>query len=1145
MEYLTSSKHQSSPRTSFYRHLVASLLWNQVLGSWLNFIILIMSEVQIMAILINYTRIYFPPNYKDLISTFVLDFSLYISFDFSFNFLNHEAITILSRVFITAYMAIVVILTLYVSMTYLTIWRPNSLLLKLWACLGSFHHNIIFLFIHRYSVSLLRTLTEDTFVSDTGQSFFRLEMGIAITLMILNLIYGLFAARFAYYPIKDNASMACRSSIFSFSGLFFKFSMTTVTFLLVNRAGKWIKILLCLLFLAIRAIQYLTELPYYNPVFLKTFLTFTLVQVAQIVCITLWTFIAKGKAISNITVLYSQVFFGLLSCKIGYAYLRSTIWKYAQVENKSLRNMGDFFKKLLALDIVFKKGAIKNQVLEDKAQNEYELLFLQLISSHTSTCFKLDCVCKLVFINDAIENGTVKDMTKAFDVEKFYYHYIQTVYLEALEKMPSSPLLKLQLAHFYVDFDALTFPVAIRLINSIKEERQTNIEAVIKDKLLQKIEAKIKDTSFSDSYGLNIKLVIDYSIAKNNLRHKLASNVKLFKEFWEASSISKPIIKKLLDLNKLINTDAEQIEALWDTLSTTYPKLCYKDCIIYSLYMKIIRSSPFTAEKILTRYFSLHSLFLQSRGQTLNNADSMLGVNNIIICMSLNYEKCGTITYASYNVESLGYNTEDLIGKSIATLMPSFFAKRCQEFLQSHIMHKSTFSLFNQHLSIFIKLKNGQVRPATLITVPFPYLQNGLFCFGMIQISSKFEEYLLLQPNGIIDSSSEELSQNLNIRSNNLHSYNIREICADYDKITRYALFQRQGKREESLQPASSWRLVMPPILQSASNSMEAELIKHTLMTPKSLMSYPNIDTPKSSAALKIQKTFFPKKTQNYTSDDELEDIREFGEEFGTRGVNLKFFERSERRALRDERQYIRYRTFISCITYQNDDLYILRLQRNDDEVEREEGVKSVGLHHKEDFNITRPSRVIKEDSEEGQSIGEEKRTPHAKIAKVDRLFFPPALQVTEALSPDGLLSDRPMIKIWMEANTDGKQLSSTKHFDIEPGSYVQTNSPDLQKEQKRKLINRSSPNTGIDNTPSTQRLSKGMLSLAHMERAIHYNNSSSYKMVKGSIICLIFISAILFVYYQIEGTKNFAAIANNMEMLSLVMVRSVLDGRD
>ena len=123
--------------------------------------------------------------------------------------------------------------------------------------------------------------------------------------------------------------------------------------------------------------------------------------------------------------------------------------------------------------------------------------------------------------------------------------------------------------------------------------------------------------------------------------------------------------------------------------------------------------------------------------------------------------------------------------------MSNLFQEGHQTALNFHI-EKNKTEFVNKNHRFFARRKDGYVIPIYLYVSIFPYFQNHLLYTGIIRPIHSFDEYIVLLPNGIIDSFSERVGRKLKLNPYAKKRYSLRYICPAARKTVSSVQFYAQ-----------------------------------------------------------------------------------------------------------------------------------------------------------------------------------------------------------------------------------------------------------------------------------------------------------------------------------------------------------------
>ena len=1138
MKGTSISTQNPSPKTSFRESIVSFLLWNDSIPQWLDMIIKVFSELQIIALLGYYTFNHFSTAIPSATEQLLISIHKYMTLDFDYNFWKDDPFTNAAVVAAMGYTLAIILLFAYSVFVHVSNSKKKDLIMKVWSYFGALHHNIMFLGVQQFAFSLGRHFSQGkpTYLMSIQSEAFVITL--VVVTIVINFAFGLVISRFMYSPMQDDNTLASRTYKFSLIGLLFKFTHTALSTMVKKEDTRiWLGLTNALILISFRLYKYMNELPFYNSGPLYIFLTFAAIQESQAVLNFFWSMVNETRGITSFMVFYTQIIFAIFFWKLCHSQVIKIIFNFSSKHKKRQKPVNSFFEELFALNQIFFKGSVHSHISNGHRKNSYEILFLQLISSHTKTCLNSNCICKIIILDKTIELGELVYLKAMPNRERFYFEYIKDFYQQGVQETSLNSLLKLQLAALLVEHDESACLSAIQLINSVNTSSNRLEVRILAKKLIEKVEVKMQGAFFNENIGLKVKKLIEYKLAKTNLAASIAKNTQIFNTFWEAYKANKPNIKKLLDLNKQANINAEQVNKLWEALNRDFSYICYKDYIVYGLFLRLIRNAPYTSDKTLLKYFAMVEQRLNAHTNQAENQDLFFDEEKIVVIVSLSPETFGSISYVSQSVENIGYITKDLLGKNFGLLMSPFFGRRSQKYLQGQIL-AGMASLLDKSFPVFIRLKSGYVRSATLHIAPYPYLDQGFYCLGVIELTKEKEECLFLLPDGRIEAVSKDIGDDLSIDPLRTLSCLVDNICLDSSKIYKYMSSARSS-------PRTSIALTLRNNKKNSTATNFAAATEHELLfssprrTSQPLMS--SSRSPVYSPLSKIGTLF------KYTYEDQMatEELQDVNEDF-TKGVKLKFTPNIDQGIVNNQSAPVAtYNTIISKLSYENEDIYILRLQKLWADKDYRNDTTTLVRDEKVNLRMRTNIYGIKEEPPEIEAgIHTDKEIFGSITFKNNPLDQKRSTPDGDILNSKSVISSKDILP---NRSTKFQTLKIDPIVYKHPTKGENANGRATQvKDEVKKYITERRQHllNGVDlsyemDESSTRTGGRGLNTLARFEKGIYFQNKITYyKLVKISIVLLILATIILFIYYKIQGEQNFQHIIVNVTILKLTIER-------
>jgi len=1128
-EIQVSNKTSNSNKSNLFSHLLSLLLSVHPLPTYVNLVLHIFSEVQIIALLIFHIFDHFGSQEdQDAVVRGTRNLTSAFTFQFNYDFSGKDHFTNAVAIVIGIYFLLVFLIAL--ALITLNLLRQSygiNLLAQIWSYISSLHLTACFLFIQFFALSLLKNLTQENssltnkFASKHG------AIGMIAAYMTLNILFGLITARFKSNKIRGQDLMATRTAWFAILGLIYKLAISICLSQITNdKVQHWCDFLIGVVFLTSRFYQYVTEIPFYNYRIFKAFLAIAAFQQIELVLGIFWLLISIKREVSLTMILYSFGIFGALFIHISFSYLHYVIRK---ISLKSLESENEFFVKLFAWERLIK-------VHSSQKQDEYTVLFNHLVEKHGANCLLPDCGCKYILFQKSLELGLFKNSQTTINLNphKLYYELIKDLYEEGIKSIERNSLIKLQFANFLIKNDENGFTNAIYLVNTSANSKyilQTFELETMRSITLSKIENQIENTFKSQTSGLQIKQFVDYYIQKSIFRKEIAENTKLYIDFWTAYNKPNPVIRHLLLKNIEINRKADKLKVFWENLITNHARFCHKEYLLNALYMQLIRNAPYTADLLFSRYEALYESELGHAKSGKHDKETFNNQRDVFICVSLNQENFTRIVFASQNVIKMGYRADELKNNSAAILMPLFFAKKHSKFLLKEITENRFYNHLNKEILVFVREKEGYIRPAMLYLTVFPYLKKGFYCLARIRLQSASENYLFMLPNGKIEGGTREISRKLNLHFNQEDQIGIFDICH-----AGHRFFEQPDKKMKEDVPANSTSTVTKIsnftelMEQNEEKKMTGEDDNQSIRYYSSF--HRNVKSPSRFQKQHQQHENSPRSPsarnlrRKYSTDEDDE------ERPGT--MKIMFFPyRNTPDPQGRMRSCATYLTNISVFTHENQNLFIIQLTEQNPSSKqkalREEGASPSGWV-KERFNAVSHFANLAKNNFEDEELIVSIPNEVERNQEIAGAMSSPRMGLLALESPRALPTQERTLQTQERfLNTESDMLFTKRELTsvIQKGEYE-----DNLKTERRKLVENIEPMS--EETSNLSRMNARMMRiLMRVEKAIHQNHMPvSYKLVKISVIGFILLSIFLFAYYQIEGNRKFDLLVSNMDIL-------------
>jgi len=746
-----------------------------------------LSDLQILAMLVLYPYQFLSNEELDSLNWFLKNLASVITFNEFIDVTNNSLGSNVLLGFILVLIATIVLYVVALIAAYYLGKTLPPILLKIWINASVIHYTFLFLLVHQFSLAMIKEGNNGTahLFGIVSSGFFA---ALGVVVLILNLGFSLITSRFVYEPIKSHYIAAIRTTIPDLISIFFKaLDLILVFFVDDSKTQKFIRLVVMVVLLGYRMIIYLQQCPYYYYGPMRVFQAFNCVQMGVVLVNFILILVNEGKYINGNNLAYMILIICLFFAKASDVRMEAMIGKFGMMHIDSITSKDHFYKKLLAVDYILEQGSISAQMEKKSRESFAEFLFYGIVKAHKVKCKRSVCGCDLI-----LEMGKMSDRVPLKEDQRAMmrdFRFNLTFELFAGFKEPE---VQLTLANFLFENKSDSYAAAITLVHALNLDRGSTELKVVSVKLLEKIEKMIL-TNYDSK--IDMQEIVDYQALSYNLRKSVEANIRRYLKFWEIYKGAEPSAKELYDLSVQINREAERMAEIWSKITSKYSLLAYKDHLLYGLYQGLTRASPYSAEKTLQKFFTLSAMYSSNRQrEVMLTPESISEPQNMLIYISMQKEKMGNIVFTTRNVEEkLGYSSFEILDRNVNELMPKFYRQRHNKVLRAHIDHGRT-NIINRNRAIYVRKKDGYIMPATLYVSLFPYFQKQLLYLGVVRPIQTYDEFILVRPDGVIDSFTQTAAKLLNLNVDSKRRLRLKYICPELENLHKGFNYLRFGQ---------------------------------------------------------------------------------------------------------------------------------------------------------------------------------------------------------------------------------------------------------------------------------------------------------------------------------------------------------------
>ena len=350
----------------------------------------------------------------------------------------------------------------------------------------------------------------------------------------------------------------------------------------------------------------------------------------------------------------------------------------------------------------------------------------------------------------------------------------------------------------------------------------------------------LKNSNNEKTPFYHLTSVIQYENLLAQCKNEIEKVTQVQIEFWIELLSQLPNLNELYDMASKIYENSREAAQYWDNLNAINPNNS-KANKLYGTYLIEIKKNIKFGEELLERAKQINKN--KSLGNFLNkSSDVVFAEDTVVIHISGSTENAGRITTANNSIVRIfGYKEPEVVGHLVNILMPTIFARKHGQFLDSFFTSgKGRF--FNQEGQVFALHRNGCCFGAKLLVKQVPNLEEGIQYVGMIRPFSDGYDYFILNEKGTVDSFTNGISKQLGLPASLFkeNEINIERFLPEIKQIARASSQENQEKNKDGFQTF----LLIP---QDFADKLQIKAISSNDV---------NLDGPKKSTQLDEKRSF-------------------------------------------------------------------------------------------------------------------------------------------------------------------------------------------------------------------------------------------------------------------------------------------------
>jgi PAS domain S-box-containing protein len=625
----------------------------------------------------------------------------------------------------------------------------------------------------------------DSVSLDTG------EMIIVILSAILigfNYLFGFFYAVFSYDPFISSNGLATHSCLFQVFTFFYHAILSPlIAFMDDTNSAGWAFVVVSLVILGLRHISLIRSFPFYHYWPMKYSLIFSAICVT-ISIVNLVASFSKSSLLFTSKVVYLEAWLVPLAIKLTSTQFSRTILKYQSIANKDLKSKEDVFKKIFGLKYVTSNPQFT--INNEAKRNSGEIRFWGILGQNEKNK-GFGSVSNLNHILKSSSNLNIpKEDFDAGDVSKHYSELItilnRRVLQESTENFKHNQQLKIIFAHLALTYAQVPSAYIIHQAGFDKISGMTGITAI---RFKEKLNTSIHEF-FSQNRGkvLDLQSYIKLEELSDIFSQMIQKNSKKTIDFWQSYAESQVSVKNLNLKSRVLEKEADDIAYFWRRCALNQKAFTKQVGSLYSMYLSVIRNTPYLAHKILQSYSTgdLYHHYANADSDDPLSEDTLLSSNILAFYVALPKDRQGKITYVTSSLtENLGWNQNEVLGHNINMVMPNFMKDQHDQIIARHSKGQSdgtANSKMYKNLESFVLEKSGNILPCDVYISIHPHIQTIPVYIALVKPKKTLGDQIILNDEGIIEGFTKNVGKNFGLTFNG--RANIKSICKDYSELS-------------------------------------------------------------------------------------------------------------------------------------------------------------------------------------------------------------------------------------------------------------------------------------------------------------------------------------------------------------------------
>ena len=283
------------------------------------------------------------------------------------------------------------------------------------------------------------------------------------------------------------------------------------------------------------------------------------------------------------------------------------------------------------------------------------------------------------------------------------------------------------------------------------------------------------------------------------LKQKIRAQIKPQLTFWSEFKSHKVELFPLIHLSKQVGHEARGVQRYWNYFQGATKLRVLEPLLIMGIYASLILENDRLGRSYFKKYFDLKTKSKNDEMKGNAMGTIMLSKQSMLLAISGQPRELGKILRCYNGVRNkIGLKIENLIGKSMNTLMPAFYRARHNVYLQVDA-HPKTLDIMEKTREVHVLNSEGYLVPC-FISILLSFMpESGLCYFALMEPMKRSRRVVLFDEDGRIMHFTKNFEEDMVIENaKSKKDLNIYDFCVDLYRLVTKLL---GGEVTETISP--------------------------------------------------------------------------------------------------------------------------------------------------------------------------------------------------------------------------------------------------------------------------------------------------------------------------------------------------------